>query len=134
MSDVMPALLSNGASPVDHPVPASPPAACYGSTTDWRAVIDSRSSSSRSELIVSGVVTTPTGGHETALTLGPITRSSPPEQIVNLELRAMGDIVTAAVTRTEVQARFPALPRYAAVVIRCNGVEVGRVSPSRLQD
>jgi hypothetical protein len=29
----------------------------------------------------------------------------------------------------EVRARFPALPRYGAVVILCNGVEVGRVSP-----
>lgn len=81
--------------------------------------------------MVSGVVTTPTGGHRTVLTLGPALRSEPPQQIVNLEIRAQGDIVTTAVVTEEVRARFPALRRYGAVIIRCNGREVGRVSPVR---
>ncbi len=102
---------------------------CYGSTRDWRAWVDAMPGPERPGLIVTGVVTTPTGGHRTVLTLGPTTRSDPPQQIVNLEIRAQGEIVTAAVVTEEVRARFPALPRYGAVVILCNGVEVGRVSP-----
>jgi hypothetical protein len=80
-------------------------------------------------LIVTGTVTTPTGGHRSVLTLGPTTHSDPPLQFVNLEIRARSEIVTQAVTTEEVRARFPALPRYGAVIILCNGREVGRVSP-----
>jgi hypothetical protein len=104
-------------------------AACYASTREWRAWIDAKPGAERSELVVAGVVTTPTGGHRTLLTLGPTLRSEPPQQIVNLEIRSQGDIATMMVVTEEVQARFPALPRYGAVVILCNGHEVGRVSP-----
>jgi hypothetical protein len=83
----------------------------------------------RPELVVSGTVTTPTGGHRTYLTLGPTLRSEPPQQIVNLEIKALGDIATMMVVTEEVRGRFRALPRYGAVIIRCNGQEVGRVSP-----
>jgi hypothetical protein len=102
---------------------------CYGATESWRAWVDAMPGPDGPGLIVTGVVTTPTGGHRTTLTLGPTLRSEPPQQIVNLEIRSMGDTVTAAVTREEVRARFRALPRYGAVIILCNGQEVGRVSP-----
>lgn len=101
---------------------------CYGSTKDWRAWVDA-TGAGKPELIVSGIVTTPTGGHRTLLTLGPTLRSEPPHQIVHLEIRAQGDIVTNAIVTEEVRARFPALPRYGAIIIRCNDREVGRVSP-----
>lgn len=102
---------------------------CYASTKEWRAWIDATPGRKGPELVVTGIVTAPTGGHLTVLTLGPTLRSEPPQQIVNLELRALGDIVTNMVVTEEVRARFPALPRYGAVVIRCNDQEVGRVSP-----
>ncbi|HEX9932528.1 MAG TPA: hypothetical protein VGB08_06750 [Allosphingosinicella sp.] len=102
---------------------------CYGSTRDWRAWIDAMPGTGRPGLVVTGTVTTPTGGHRNVLTLGPTLRSEPPQQIVNLEIRTRGDVVTTAVTTEDVRARFPALPRYGAIIIRCNGEEVGRVSP-----
>lgn len=102
---------------------------CYGSTKDWRAWIDTTPGPRGPELVVTGIVTTPTGGHRTFLTLGPTLRSEPPQQIVNLEMRAQGDGVTTMVVTEEVRARFPALARYGSVVVRCNGQEVGRVSP-----
>ena len=117
------------------PPPEAPPAGpggttpCYGSTSNWRAWIDAMPGTERPGLIVVGTVTTPTGGHRSVLTLGPTTRSEPPQQFVNLEIRAQGDIATQAVVTEEVRARFPALPRYGAVIILCNGREVGRVSP-----
>ena len=104
-------------------------APCYASTKDWRAWIDATPGPQGPGLVVSGVVTTPTGGHRTSLTLGPTLRSEPPQQIINLEIKAQGDIATMMVVTEEVRARFPALPRYGAVIIRCNGQEVGRVSP-----
>jgi hypothetical protein len=115
--------------PPDAPAPGVGDTPCYGSTRDWRAWVDAMPGPQRPGLIVTGTVTTPTGGHRTVLTLGPTTRSEPPLQFVNLEIRAMGEIVTTAVTTEEVRARFPALPRYGAVIILCNGREVGRVSP-----
>jgi hypothetical protein len=102
---------------------------CYGSTKDWRAWIDATPGPQGPGLVVTGVVTTPTGNNRTFLTLGPTLRSEPPQQIVNLEIRGQGDVVTNMVVTREVRARFPALPRYGAVVIRCNGQEIGRVSP-----
>lgn len=124
-------LLAAACTPLPPPEPAPTPGRypCYGSTRDWRAWVDAMPGPERPGLIVTGTVTTPTGGHGTALTLGPATRSDPPVQFVNLELRALSDIATTAVTTVEVRARFPALPRYGAVVILCNGREVGRVSP-----
>ena len=80
-------------------------------------------------LNVTGVVTTPTGGHRSSLTLGPTLRSEPPQQIVNLEIKSQSNIATTVVVTEEVRGSFPALPRYGAVIIRCNGQEVGRVSP-----
>ena len=102
---------------------------CYGSTKDWRAWIDATPGPQGPGLIVTGIVTTPTGNNRRFLTLGPTLRSEPPQQVVNLEIRGQGDIVTNMVLTEEVRARFPALPRYGAVIIRCNGQEVGRVSP-----
>ncbi|HEX8366222.1 MAG TPA: hypothetical protein VF603_13155 [Allosphingosinicella sp.] len=124
-------LLATACAPVPTPEPARSGGnhPCYGSTRDWRAWIDAMPGPERPGLIVTGTVTTPTGGHRSVLTLGPTTRSDPPQQFVNLEIRAQGEIVTAAVTTEEVRARFPALPRYGAVIILCNGREVGRVSP-----
>lgn len=107
----------------------SPP--CYGSTKDWRAWIEP--GSHEPELVVTGVVTTPTGGGWNVLTLGPTPWDEPPRQIVKLEIRAMGEIVTAAVTTEEVRARFRVPPHFGGasgtgmVMIQCNGREVGRV-------
>ena len=100
---------------------------CYGSTKDWRAWIDATPGPQGPGLVVTGIVTTPTGNNRRFLTLGPTLRSQPPQQIVNLEIRGQGNIATMAVVTEEVRARFPALPRYGAVIIRCNGQEVGRV-------
>lgn len=125
-------LLSAACAPLPPPEEAGPSPSrhpCYGATRDWRAWVDAMPGPERPGLIVTGTVTTPTGGHRSVLTLGPTTRSDPPQQFVNLEIRALSDIATAAVTTEEVRARFPALPRYGAVIILCNGHEVGRVSP-----
>lgn len=102
---------------------------CYGSTSNWRAWIDAMPGPEPAGLIVVGTVTTPTGGNRLSLTLGPTLRSDPPQQIVDLQIRREGDMATQAVVTQEVRARFPALPRYGAVIIHCNGQEVGRVSP-----
>ncbi|HYG29493.1 MAG TPA: hypothetical protein VD887_04680 [Allosphingosinicella sp.] len=115
--------------PPPEPPPGGGDSPCYGSTRDWRAWVDAMPGTERPGLIVTGTVTTPTGGHRSVLTLGPTTRSDPPQQFVNLEIRAQGNVVTAAVTTEEVRARFPALPRYGAVIILCNGREVGRIGP-----
>src|SRR5687767_4074785 len=123
-------LFASSCAPLPSDLPPSgalPP--CYGTTRDWRAWIDAMPGPERPKLIVQGVVTTPTGNNQPVLTLGPTLRSEPPQQIVNLEIRGRGDIVTSAVTTVEVRGRFPALPRYGAVIINCNGREVGRVSP-----
>lgn len=100
---------------------------CYASSQGWRAWIDSRADGGR-ELVVTGVVTTPTGGHHISLTPGPVIETDPPQQVVDLQIKATGDIATLAVVTEEVRARFPALPRYGAVIIRCNGNEIGRIS------
>lgn len=104
---------------------------CYGSTKDWRAWIEQ--GPREPELVVAGVVTTPTGGSWNVLTLGQTPWDEPARQIVNLEIRAMGEIVTMAVTTEEVQARFRLPPSFGGpsgagiVIIQCNGKEVGRV-------
>lgn len=121
------AMLAAGCAAV--PPPENGSHGCYGTTSDWRAWIDAMPGPEPAGLIVVGTVTTPTGGNRLALTLGPTLRSEPPQQIVNLEIRREGDAATQAVVTQEVRARFPALPRYGAVIIRCNGEEVGRVSP-----
>jgi len=104
---------------------------CYADTKDWRAWISR--GSGEPELVVAGVVTTPTGGSWNILSLGPTPWDDPPRQIANLEIRAMGEIATAAVTTEEVRARFRLPPHFGGpsgrgtVIVRCNGNEVGRV-------
>jgi hypothetical protein len=104
---------------------------CYASTKGWRAWIEP--AANEPELIVTGVVTTPTGGSWNILTLGPTPWNEPPRQFVNLEIRAMGNIVTNAVTTETVKAHFRLPPHFGArsgrglVIIQCNGKEVGRV-------
>ena len=107
---------------------------CYASTRDWRAWIDATAGQEGPALIVTGIITTPTGGHRSLLKLGPKLPGPPPQQIVDLEIRAQGDIVTTMVVIEEVKARFPAVPHHGEVVIQCNGQEVGRVSSVKTSD
>ena len=102
---------------------------CYGQTRDWKAWVEEGPEPGRPELVVTGIVTTPTGHNRRSLTLGPATRSDPPHQTVELQIKGNGDIVTTVVVTEEVRERFPALPRYGAVIITCNGNVVGRVQP-----
>ena len=100
---------------------------CYGATSDWKAWIEASPDDGRLELVVSGTVTTPTGNNRRLLLLGPTTRSDPPHQFLDLQIKGIGNIATTIVHTEEVQGRFPALPRYGAVIITCNGHEVGRI-------
>ena len=108
---------------------------CYGSTKDWDAWIEQ--GTHEPELVVTGEVTTPTGGSWNVLTLGPTPWDEPPRQIVDLQIRAMGEIVTLAVETEQVRARFRVPPHFGrgqgagTVIIRCNGKEVGRVPAIR---
>ena len=104
-------------------------ARCYARTKDWRAWVERSSNEGRRQLVVAGIVTTPTGLNRRYLKLGSVIGSKHPQQVVELEIRAIADIATMAVETHEVRGRFAALPRYGSVVIRCNGENVGRVSP-----
>ena len=130
---IMPALL--GLAAMQSMGAASPGEAaskypCYGKTKEWRAAIEL--GSREPELVVSGVVTTPTGSNWNVLTLGQTPWDLPVRQIVELEIRGMSDLVTNAVTTETVMGRFRLPPHFGGqpggglVVIRCNGKEVGR--------
>jgi hypothetical protein len=112
---------------------AQPPSAgarnaypCYATTRDWKAWIETGSKTGKPELVVSGTVTTPSGNNRKTLVLGP-KRGDPPEQVVDLQIKGIGNIATAVVETEEVRGRFPALPRYRGVIVTCNGGEIGRV-------
>lgn len=135
MRAVIPACAAAIAAAVPVPGHASGEAAetpaCYGSTKDWDAWIEQ--GADEPELVVTGEVTTPTGGSWNVLTLGPTPWDEPPRQIVDLQIRAMGEIVTLMVTTEKVRARFRVPPHFGpgqdagTVIIHCNGKEVGRV-------
>jgi hypothetical protein len=118
----------------DRPITSTP---CYGSTKDWRAWIEQ--GATEPELVVAGIVTTPTGGSWNVLTLGRTPWDEPARQIVSLEIRGMSEIVTAAVTTEEVRGRFRLPPHFrgpsgtGTVIIECNGKEVGRTRATRVE-
>lgn len=107
--------------------PTEPHYPCYGSTSDWRAWTERNPRSGRRELVVTGTVTTPTGNNRRSLVAGPVTLTTPPDQFVDLHIKGIGNIATAMVLTKEVRGRFPALAAYGAVIITCNGDQIGRV-------
>ncbi len=120
------------AGPADPAVETTP---CYGSTKDWDAWI--QPGTFEPELVVTGEVTTPTGGSWNVLTLGRTPWDEPPRQVVDLQIRGMGEIVTNVVTTEVVRARFRVPPHFGGqsgagmVIIECNGKEVGRIPAVR---
>ena len=107
--------------------PTEPHYPCYGRTSDWKAWTEPNPDSGRLELVVSGTVETPTGNNRRSLVAGPVTLTTPPDQFVDLQIKGIGNIATTMVLTEEVRGRFPALPAYGAIIITCNGDEVGRV-------
>jgi hypothetical protein len=83
----------------------------------------------RPHLMVTGDVTVPTGGWQVALELGPTMRSQPPIQIVDLRLTPPNGMATQAIVTHQARGRFPALPSYRSVVVRCGGRELATISP-----
>lgn len=110
--------------------PAEQAGHCAATTANWRAWVNAMPGpNARPSLIVIGDATVPTGGYRMTLTLGPTTRSEPPQQIVHLTVTPPDGMATQAFVTQEVRGDFPALPRYGAVTIVCNGETVGRISP-----
>ena len=89
-------------------------------SSDWWAGVDAMPGPRPPRLIVTGKVTTPSGGYRLALERGPVQEIDPPVQQVNLVVRPPSGGATDALVVHEVRGEFPALERYGAVTISCS--------------
>lgn len=82
----------------------------------------------RPHLIVTGKVSTPTGGYRLSLAQGPVQEMYPPIQQVILNVDAPDGMATQAIVEHEVRGSFPALDTYGAVTIHCGGRVIATIS------
>lgn len=113
------------------PVPPNPSNDCVNvSGSDFKAWVNAMPGpSSRPKLIVTGTVTTPTGGYRVLFTDMRVAESNPVQ--VRLELAAVppSGMASQVVTKHEVRGTWPMSPPVGSVTVRCGVKTLATISP-----
>lgn len=125
------ALLFTGCAyaPADAPPPTTASCPIAGSS-DWAAWVNAMPGPTAPTLIVTGKVSTPTGGYSVAFEPDVIRRESYPVQIVaTLRVAPPSGGATQAVVTHEVRGQWPMAEPVGSLDILCGGEVLARISP-----
>jgi len=105
---------------------------CFASgSSNWQAWVNAMPGpGARPKLIVTGRVETPTGGNRA--TFAPylqVGERDPVQVTVTLEIKALSDIATQAVTPHDVRGEWPMSQPVGSVIVRCQGETLAVISP-----
>ncbi len=113
-----------------HPA-AGPAGGCPITGSDnWNAWVNAMPGpGARPTLIVTGRVTTPTGGYRPALQLEQVAESHPVQLFVRLHPNPPSGPATTALVTHDVRGDWPMSAQVGSVTVRCGNAVIARISP-----
>ncbi|HXH52131.1 MAG TPA: hypothetical protein VNH53_01710 [Sphingomicrobium sp.] len=113
-----------------YPVPGPVGGCPITSSDSWNAWVNAMPGpGARPTLIVTGRVTTPTGGYQPALQLEQVAESHPVQVFVRLHPNPPAGPATQALVTHDVRGQWPMSPPVGSVTVRCGNQVLARISP-----